>query len=276
MGSRFRLILVMWMGAVLAFASSMALAQEPPPQVDAEAERLLREMSATLMKAQRFALDAEEMFDAIPEVGPRRHLMNVRRIAIERPDRAVADATGETANRGVWFDKGRLTVLDKEQNAYATLQAPPTIHAMLDWVAEEYGIDVPLSDLFYPDLYSILMEGVIRGEYLGLQKAAGVPCHHLAFEQETIDWQIWIDAAEPQLPRKLAIAYKTEPGEPQYVVVIHKWNLSPAFPEGLFAFEPPEGAEKMTLDRVLGAESKPGEVQLENPQKKEKEREGAR
>lgn len=117
------------------------------------------------------------------------------------------------------------------------------------------------------------MEGVIRGEYLGLQKAAGVPCHHLAFEQETIDWQIWIDAAQPRLPRKLAIAYKAEPGEPQYVVVIHKWNLAPAFPEGLFDFEPPEGATKMELARVLGAESQPGEPQSENPEKKKKEEE---
>lgn len=133
--------------ALLALAASMAGAQEPPPQVDAEAERLLREMSATLEKAPRFALEAEEFFE-IPNAGPRHHLVNVRYIVMERPDRTVADVTGEIANRTVWFDKGRLTVLDKEQNAYATLQAPPTVHAMLDWAAEEYGIEVPLADLF--------------------------------------------------------------------------------------------------------------------------------
>ena len=164
---------------------------------------------------------------------------------------AVADVVGETRNRTVWFDRGRLSVLDKEQNAYGTFEGPPTVDAMLDWVAEEYGIEVPLSDLLFSDVYSTLMEGVFRGEYLGFQKAAGSSCHHLAFEQETIDWQIWIDA-ETRLPRKLAIAYKTERGEPRYEVVIYKWNLSPTFPEGLFDFEPPEGAEKIELARVLG------------------------
>lgn len=238
------------------FAWAIALsasAQEPSPLLDAEADRLLREMSDTLSKARGFALEAEETFDEVPEVGPRRELSNVRSIAMERPNRAVTDAFGETRNRAVWFDNGHLAVLDKEQNAYATLEAPETLGAMLDWVAEEYGIDVPLGDLLFPDVYSVLMEGVFRGEYLGFQTAAGVSCHHLAFEQETIDWQIWIDR-ESHLPRKLAIAYKSEPGEPRYEVVIHKWNLSPRFPEGLFEFEPPEGAEKMDLSRVLGKE----------------------
>jgi hypothetical protein len=242
-----KLAIVFWIWT----AALGAGAQETSPVVDAEADRLLREMSDKLSKAPRFALEAEETFDEIPDVGPRRELTSVRSIVMERPNRAVADVVGETRNRTVWFDRGRLTVLDKEQNAYASLEAPPTVDAVLDWVAEEYGIEVPLSDLLFSDVYSILMEGVIRGEYLGFQKAAGASCHHLAFEQETIDWQIWIDA-ETRLPRKLAIAYKTEPGEPRYEVVITKWNLSPTFPEGLFDFEPPEGAEKIELARVLG------------------------
>ncbi len=60
------------------------------------------------------------------------------------------------------------------------------------------------------------MGGVQRGEYLGIHEAAGVPCHHLAFEQATIDWQLWIDAGKDPLPRKLVITYKTEDEVPQY------------------------------------------------------------
>ena len=42
-----------------------------------------------------------------------------------------------------------------------------------------------------------------------------MPCHHLAFEQATIDWQLWIDAGKDPLPRKLVITYKTEDEVPQ-------------------------------------------------------------
>jgi hypothetical protein len=228
---------------------------ELTPDIDREAERVLRAMAATLDKAQRFALDAEEVFHEIPDAGPRRSLTSVRRIAIERPDRVVADVTGEAANRTVWFDRGHLTVLDKQQNVYAAIEAPKTVHEMLDWAAKEYGIDVPLSDLFYPDLYAVLMDGVIRGEYLGLQSVEGVSCHHLAFEQETIDWQLWIDARSSALPRKLSISYKTEVGEPQYTVFLRSWNLAPTFPAEVFQFQAPDGAKRIELDRVLGSET---------------------
>ena len=69
-----------------------------------------------------------------------------------------------------------------------------------------------------------MMGSVQRGVYLGLHDAAGVPCHHLSFEQATIDWQIWIDAGRDPLPRKLVIAYKTEDEVPQYSVTIRKWD----------------------------------------------------
>jgi hypothetical protein len=53
----------------------------------------------------------------------------------------------------------------------------------------------------------VLIDGVIRGEYLGLQSVEGISCHHLALEQETIDWQLWIDAGPSALPRKLTIRW---------------------------------------------------------------------
>ena len=75
---------------------------------------------------------------------------------------------------------------------------------------------LPLADFLYADPYAVLMEGVTYGRYLGIHQAAGVACHHLAFSQDTIEWQIWIDAGEKPLPRKLVISYVQEPGEPQY------------------------------------------------------------
>jgi hypothetical protein len=91
------------------------------------------------------------------------------------------------------------------------------------------------------------MGSVQRGVYLGLHEAAGVPCHHLSFEQATIDWQLWIDAGEDPLPRKLVIAYKTEDEVPQYAVTLHKWNLDARVPEPLFHFEPPEGTTRVEV-----------------------------
>ena len=217
----------------------------PPRSVEARAERELKKMGEFLAKLSHFALEAEETFDEVPDGQLRRQLTNVRRIAVERPNHVAADATGDTLARASWYDGRTVTVLDKEHNVYTTIEAPGTIDATLDTLADDYGVVLPLVDLLYSDPYAVLMAGVTYGRYLGIHQAAGVPCHHLAFSQATIEWQIWIDAGEKPLPRKLVISYVQEPGEPQYSATIRRWTLEAKVPEGLFTFEAPEGAQKI-------------------------------
>jgi len=221
-------------------------------RVDPRADEILKKMSDLLAGAKRLALEAEESFDEVSEQAPRVQLTNVRRFALERPGRCAADATGDTLNRAVWFDGRTLSVLDKEHNLYMSVEmAADTVDAVLDKVAEDYDIVVPLSDLLYSDPYAILKEGVLYGEYLGLHQAAGVLCHHLAFAQDEIDWQIWIEAGDQPLPRKLVITYVKEPGEPQYEATIRRITLDPKFPEDLFRFEAPEGAKRIEPAEML-------------------------
>lgn len=249
-----------WLGALALGAAQVlsppatAVAQEPAAaapapvrRLDPRADDILKKMGALLAAAPRFALEAEETFDEVSENAPRVQLTNLRRVGIERPSRFAADVTGDTLTRASWYDGTTLTVLDKARNAYLSVEAPGTIDAVLDKVADEYGVVIPLTDLLYADPYATLSEGVLYGEYLGLHQAAGVLCHHLAFSQATIDWQIWIEAEEQPLPRKLVITYVDEPGQPQYAAVIRRITLDPKFPEGLFRFEAPEGATRIDL-----------------------------
>ena len=211
-------------------------------------------MGEFLAKLPHFALEAEETFDEIPDGELKRELCNVRRVAVERPGHFAADVTGDTLNRASWYDGRTVTVLDKEHNVYATIEAPATVDATLDKLQDEYEVVLPLADLLYADPYSVLMAGVTYGRYLGIHQAAGVACHHLAFSQATIEWQIWIDAGEKPLPRKLVISYVQEPGEPQYTAIIRRWNLESKVPEGLFTFEAPEGAQKIEVKAMKQAE----------------------
>jgi hypothetical protein len=241
--------------ALPALADAQPAAPSPSPTpaarvVEARADQELKRMSEFLARATRFALEAEETFDEIPDGELRRQLTNVRRVAVERPNHVAADATGDTLNRASWYDGRTMTVLDKEHNVYATIEVPETIDATLDKLQDEYGVVLPLADLLYADPYAVLTEGVTYGRYLGIHQAAGVACHHLAFSQETIEWQIWIDAGKLPLPRKLVITYVHEPGEPQYSATIRRWTLDGKVPEGLFTFEAPEGAQKIAAEAM--------------------------
>ena len=70
----------------------------------------------------------------------------------------------------------------------------------MDEALDRTGMVIPLADFLYSDVYDRLMGSVQRGVYLGVHDVDGIPCHHLAFEQETIDWQLWIDAARSRCP----------------------------------------------------------------------------
>jgi len=248
-----------------ADAPANAPAEPPPPSIEMElapgsrlieprVQELMRRMSDRLAQVSALALEAEEVYDEVPADRPRTQLMNVRHVAMRRPDRLVADAAGDSQNRAIWYDGKTASSLDREQNVWTSGAVPPTVDGALDWVFDQTGTVVPLADFLYADVYDRMMSDVQRGVYLGVHEAAGVPCHHLSFEQATIDWQLWIDAGPDPLPRKLVIAYKTEDDVPQYSVTIRKWNVKADLPEALFRFTPPAGAKRIEIAAFTGDE----------------------
>jgi hypothetical protein len=220
-------------------------------------------MSELLASSKAFALEAEEVYDELPENVPRTQLTSRRHVALRRPDRLAGRATGDAINRSFWYDGKTIAALDEAQNVYVGMDVPPTIDGALDAVLARTGMVIPLADFLYGDVYERLMGSVERGVYLGIHDVEGIPCHHLAFEQATIDWQLWVDAGPQPLPRKLVIAYKTEDDVPQYQVTIRKWNLKAQVPDELFQFQPPPGATKVELAVLFapaGADAAPPPV----------------
>ena len=84
---------------------------------------------------------------------------------------------------------------------------------------------------------------------------SGQTCHHLAFQQEHLDWQLWVDARGTRaVPRKLVITYKNEPGDPQFSATFDDWDLAPDFPEGHFEAKLPGDADRVSLETLTGVE----------------------
>ena len=52
-------------------------------------------------------------------------------------------------------------------------------------------------------------------------------CHHLAFTQDSLDWEIWIDASSNPIPRQYSLTYKLLPQAPRFLSTIQTWNDSP-------------------------------------------------
>jgi hypothetical protein len=99
----------------------------------------------------------------------------------------------------------------------------------------------------FSDPYKVLTESVESGDYVGLHFAGGVKCHHLAFTQPNIDWQVWIDAGAKPQPRKFVITYKQLPGEPQFVAGIGTIDPDPKTDDTTFRFNAPKDFTRLKL-----------------------------
>ena len=178
-------------------------------------------------------------------------------VSVRRPDRMHAKYNGDDRRSRSYFNGETFTIYDVNVNAYAVTEVPSEIDAAVDQIFDTYGFSVPIADLVYADPYQTLMGYVLSGFLVGRHLVDGTPCHHLAFSQENIDWQIWIEDGRQRVPRKLLITYKNEPGSPQYTARLSGWDFQPRLLDQFFEFHPPAGADEIEFLPVKFRESAP-------------------
>jgi hypothetical protein len=76
---------------------------------------------------------------------------------------------------------------------------------------------------------------------------------HLAYRLPDADVQLWIEQGERALPCRLSVTYLHEPGQPQFRAQLSSWDLEPDVSDARFAFEPPAGAQRILVRKVVRA-----------------------
>jgi hypothetical protein len=243
--------------AVAARADSPPAATQPTANsssgdVDATAAQILRQSCDFLAQTKSFTVHAEIWKD---EVLPSAHKIQVTRsidLDVARPDRFHLEAKAHHKGRSIWFDGKTVTVLDRERNVYGIAPASGEIDQALDLLSDKFGITVPLEDLAVSDPYANAMKNVTEGGYFGDEPVLGVPCRHIGFSTDKIDWQLWVADGPQPLPQKMVISYKTEEQMPQFTAIFTKWTLSDRASDMAFQFIPPPGSVEVPLMALPG------------------------
>ena len=222
--------------------------------IDPQADAVLRDMSRTLGQAKALRFETTQVHDEPLASGQLVQFRRAGKVAMVRPDKLFAHVHGDKVDRLVWHDGGTLTVFDRQEMTYAKADVPSDNEAMIEKLVEKYDLVLPLADLLFRDSYSAFVANVLLGEYLGIHEVQGTPCHHLAFQQEGIDWQIWIDAGTTPLPRKLLIIYSDEPGQPRHAALLDNWELSPVLSKTMFQPRVPDSAKHVAIESLLEIE----------------------
>lgn len=213
--------------------------------VNDKADEVLREVSTFLGSLNQFTYHVESSADEVLSTGQLIQLGHGGDIAVRRPDRIWAKTEGDTDNQQFFYDGKSVTLFNSVENVYATIDAPATIDTALDYSLKAFEIKAPLSSLIVSDMYARVSPSINTGNYLGLHRAQGVPCHHLAFSTDEVDWQIWVDAGDKPWPLKVVITSKRVAGAPQYTAYLSNWSTSETLDDSKFRFNAPKGAQKI-------------------------------
>lgn len=228
-------------GAVPAFAQT---ADQPPPPPAAEAPAVspeslaaLQRMGAFLATLQSFEITSESSLDLVTAGDQTIDLDGVTTYQVRRPDAFVIENRTDRKWRRYIYDGSKFTVHAPERKVFATVAAPPTIREVLDQAATQYGVELPLEDLFHWGDPDALPQNLTSGELIGITTIGGVETEHYAFRGPEADWQIWIQRGDQPVPRKIVIVDRSDPARPEYTARL-TWNLSPTFDARTFAFTP--------------------------------------
>jgi hypothetical protein len=220
------------------------------PIIDPQVNKLLREMGEYLKNAQQFSFQAEITFDDLLPSGQKIQFGATQDVAVRRPNRAYFEYRGDLGTKRFWYNGDTITLYDPGANLYASEKVPATIDEATDATMKDFGFSPPLADLLSADPYKVLIKKVQFGINVGMSMIDGIRCYHLAFMEQYIDWQIWIEDGKQLVPRKILITYKTIPGAPQFTAVLSDWDFATRLPDGLFTATLPVTAEKIEFGNL--------------------------
>lgn len=222
-----------------ALSSGQAFSTEG---IDAEADKILKSMSAYLggLKSVSFAADID--FEILTNESQKLQFSSYSTAVLQRPSKLHIERKGMFADAVFIYDGQTLSLHGKQENLYAQLEAPGTIDDAILAYEAQTGLPAPGADLLFADPYAVLSRGVKRGIHVGTTFIDGIACHHLAFREDEVDWQLWVQAGDTPLPMKYVITSKWQTGAPQYEIRYRDWNTSPKISADAFVFTAPVGA----------------------------------
>ena len=244
-------LLTSWVLALAALHPVTALAQNS--SVDPQAARIMQRMTEYVGSLQTFGLVTASTVEVVLVNGQKIQLDSGTHLTVQRPNKLRAERVGDVISQALYYDGEHLTLVNPDEGYYATVPAPGTIDAMLDFARDTLDVVAPAGDLVMNDSYARLMADVTSGFVVGKSIVNGVRCDHLAFRSLDVDWQIWIEDGAKPVPRKYIITTLDVPGSPQFDVQMNSWTTAPDVSAKQFEFAPPPGAKRiefMPLERT--------------------------
>ena len=161
--------------------------------VDPKAVAALEKMGTYLRTLKQFSVHGDSTFDLVVDNGQKLQFPGTIDYRVRAPNALAIDLKTDRKDRQLFYDGKQLTVYGAKTGYYATVDAPPTTRELLAILEDDYGIELPLVDLFLWGTDKASTSALSWATYVGPARINGTATDHYAFRQEGVDWQVWIE-----------------------------------------------------------------------------------
>lgn len=169
-------------------------------------------------------------------------------IYMRGPDKLYIHTNSNRGDRGYWYDGSSLAWFNYDKNVFDTLPAPESIILTINAVHENYGVDFPAADFFYPTFTDDIINHFDSVFYLGAQKVDGEDISQVLAVNDNMKVNFWIaNNGTHQYPVSFSILRNELGNDLKYEGNFSNWRFNPALPDNLFEFSPPEDATRKTI-----------------------------
>jgi hypothetical protein len=218
--------------------------------IDPVAFQAASRMGAYLRSLQSFQVVSSASLEEIVDTQGRKIVTPVTTTyKVKRPDGFVIDMTTPKKVRRFVYDGRSFTVFAPKVGYYASISAPATIDQTVDLVYEQYGVILPLADLFYWGTDAQPTDMVTLARRLGSAKVGGRDTDHYAYAGPGLSWEVWIQRGDVPLPLRMKITTVDDPAQPTFTSDL-AWTTSVQFAADTFTFKPASDAKPIAMARA--------------------------
>jgi len=238
-------------------------------KINPQADAVIQRLSEYVRGLESFRVDVEmssrlEMNVDLPDEArhTKTETTSTYSIALQRPNKLVIRRTTaikpleleskELGSKVICDGKHLYTYMPMEKK-YTAREAPENLDEIVDEIDKAVGLSDTLVThaLLQSNPYKALMEGINQVEYLGTEEIDGVKCHHIKVSHDKADFEMWVDAGDKPLVKKIIpdiskmfadqIPQMMKDMKMEIVTVFKDWAVNVDLPDNLFK---PEGEEK--------------------------------
>jgi len=167
-------------------------------------------------------------------------------VKITGPNKFVVKIHGEKQEDKYTYDGSQVSYYSLTNNIFTVADAPNNLIETIDWLFDEFGVEVTSADVLYPSFSQDIELGMDYIQYLGETSINGQRVFHIGCSNESVTIQLWISNDIYFLPVKTLITYLEEPYSHQHEVDFFDWEFNQEYPNSIFEFSPPPGARQIT------------------------------